>query len=146
MSIFNELLSELDASTRDTVLRALRTPEAVAALDENEVFVFGSNADGRHGAGAAAAAHKLFGAVWGEGQGLHGHSYAIDTMSGATALSEEVHTFLGFARERNDYLFLLTPIGTGIAGFTHEDVAPLFADAPANVILPQSFVDVLRDS
>lgn len=47
--------------------------------DGNTVFVFGSNPEGRHGAGAAKIARVHFGAVYGQGEGLQGHSYAIPT-------------------------------------------------------------------
>ena len=51
-------------------------------LEENEIFVFGSNASGYHGGGAAAYAMRKFGAIWGQGEGLQGKSYAIPTMEG----------------------------------------------------------------
>ena len=58
------------------------TPERITELKANEVFVFGSNLAGSHGGGAAALAFRKFGAVWGEGVGLQGQSYAIPTMQG----------------------------------------------------------------
>ena len=53
------------------------TPEMISELRENEIFVFGSNLAGAHGGGAARLAFRQFGAVWGEGVGLHGRTYAI---------------------------------------------------------------------
>ena len=58
------------------------TPERISELRENEIFVFGSNLAGAHGGGAARLAYNRFGAVWGEGVGLHGQTYAIPTMQG----------------------------------------------------------------
>ena len=58
------------------------TPERISELKENEIFVFGSNLAGAHGGGAARLAYNRFGAVWGEGVGLHGKTYAILTMQG----------------------------------------------------------------
>lgn len=116
------------------------TPTRVTALAPNEIFVFGSNASGEHGAGAARFAYDNFGAVWGEGHGLHGQTYGIDTMSGLDVLAREVAIFLEFAAQHPELTFLVTPIGTGIAGHRAQDVAPLFADAPPNVALPQAFV------
>lgn len=55
------------------------TPDRISELKENEIFVFGSNLAGVHG-GAARFAYERFGAVWGEGIGLHGQTYAIPTM------------------------------------------------------------------
>lgn len=111
----------------------------ITTLAPNEVFVFGSNASGHHGAGAAAQAQRDFGAVWGEGHGLHGNSYAIDTMSGLPTMASEIALFLDFAESRPDLVFLVTEIGCGIAGYTPAQVAPLFTREPANVRLPESF-------
>ena len=47
------------------------TPEAITELQENEVFVFGSNEGGLHAGGAANVAYHKFGACWGEGKGHH---------------------------------------------------------------------------
>jgi len=112
----------------------------ITTLQPGEIFVFGSNASGRHGAGAAAQAQRDFGAVWGEGHGLHGQSYAIDTMSGLEVMGREIDTFVEFAESRPDLTFLVTEIGCGIAGYTPADVAPLFPRVPLNVRLPESFV------
>ena len=60
------------------------TPKWVNELKENEVFVFGSNLKGMHGGGAARVAYDKFGAVWGQGVGMQGQSYAIPTMHGDT--------------------------------------------------------------
>jgi hypothetical protein len=115
------------------------TPEQIAELEPGQIFVFGSNAAGHHGGGAARTAHERFGAVWGQGDGLHGRSYAIDTMSGWDALEAAVARFLGFAASHPELTFLVTKIGTGIAGWPIARIASLFADHPANVVLPREF-------
>ena len=56
------------------------TPECINTLAPNEVFVFGSNLRGWHQGGAAKHAQRYFGAIWGQGVGLQGQSYAIPTM------------------------------------------------------------------
>jgi hypothetical protein len=112
----------------------------IERLEPGEVFVFGSNAAGLHGGGAARTALDKFGAVWGEGHGLHGQSYAIDTMSGLQILKAEVADFLTFAADHPELRFLVTEIGCGIAGYTPAQIAPLFADPSDNVVLPESFV------
>ena len=125
------------------------TPDMISELNENEIFVFGSNLGGFHGGGAARAALNRFGAVWGQGVGLQGHSYAIPTMHGGPdAIKPYVDEFIEFARQHPELKFLVTPIGCGIAGFTPRDIAPLFADAIGidNVILPKDFVMVLQAS
>lgn len=111
----------------------------ITHLEPGEIFVFGSNAAGAHGAGAARLAHERFGAVWGQGHGLAGQTYAIDTMSGLAEIERQVPEFLAFARDRPELTFLVTPIGCGIAGFTPAQIAPLFRDAPGNVRLPVEF-------
>ena len=111
----------------------------ITRLEPGEVFVFGSNPGGRHAGGAAATALEKFGAVWGQGHGLQGQSYAIDTMSGLATINDEVARFLEFAAEHPELRFLLTEIGCGIAGFTPAQIAPLFRGAPENIVLPERF-------
>lgn len=120
------------------------TPEVITVLEPGQVFVFGSNAEGQHVGGAARTAWREFGAVWGIGQGLQGRSYAIPTMGSFRQFEIAAEIFLLEARGRQDLRFLLTPVGCGIAGWTADVVAPLFAEAPANVWFPQSFVNVLE--
>jgi hypothetical protein len=111
----------------------------ITTLQPHEVFVFGSNTAGHHHAGAAATAYEKFGAVWGEGHGLHGQSYAIDTMSGLERIGDEVARFLEFAVEHPELRFLVTEIGCGIAAFTPLLIAPFFRGAPDNIVLPERF-------
>ncbi len=123
------------------------TPENITKLGEDEIFVFGSNLAGQHGGGAARVAYEKFGAVWGQGVGLQGQSYAIPTMQGGVeTIKPYVDDFIALAREWDQTTFLVTRIGCGIAGFTDEEIAPLFAEAMNlyNVVLPKSFVDILE--
>lgn len=122
------------------------TPERITELKPNEIFVFGSNLAGTHGGGAARLAYDRFGAIWGQGVGLQGHSYAIPTMHGGVeAIKPYVDEFIEFAFCHYEYIFLVTRIGCGIAGFKDEDIAPLFEDVLdwENVILPKEFVEIL---
>ena len=110
------------------------------------MFVFGSNLQGRHGSGAAGAAVRYFGAIWGQGVGMQGQCYAIPTMHGGVdVISPYVDDFIVYAKEHPELTFLVTRIGCGIAGFRDEQIAPLFAAALniPNIILPKSFVDIL---
>ena len=116
----------------------------VTDLDVDEIFVFGSNAGGAHGGGAARIAHDRFGAVWGEGHGLHGQSYAIDTMTDQSTMAAEIATFLEFAAAHPQLTFLVTELGCGIGPYQPSDVAPYFVVTPPNVALPESFVSVIR--
>ena len=122
------------------------TPERILELKGNEIFVFGSNLAGAHCGGAARLAYERFGAVWGEGVGLYGQTYAIPTMQGGVEpIKPYVDAFIRFAKEHNRLTFLVTRIGCGIAGFRDEEIAPLFMDAidVENIILPIEFVTCL---
>lgn len=117
------------------------TPPIVRHLEENEIFVFGSNANGYHGGGAAALAMHSFGAVWGQGEGLQGKSYAIPTMEGLEKLKEAVDRFTDFADQHQEMRFLVTMIGCGSAGYSPKKIAPLFKGCIylENVALPSGF-------
>ncbi len=126
------------------------SPKWINKLAEHEIFVFGSNLAGAHGAGAAKLAMN-WGAVWGKGVGLHGQTYAIPTMQGGIeTIKPYVDDFLTFAKSKPNLKFLVTEIGCGIAGFTVEEIAPLFKNAIdeniANVYLPESFYRVLEEN
>lgn len=124
------------------------TPDFISDLKENEIFVFGSNLDGAHGAGAARMAKEKFGAVWGQGSGLQGQSYGIPTMHGGIEeIKPYVDEFIDFARSRPELTFLVTRVGCGIAGFHDSEMAPLFvlaAETP-NIYLPESFWSILDE-
>ncbi len=124
------------------------SPKWIDKLEANEIFVFGSNLEGRHGGGAAAVAKK-WGAIWGQGVELQGQTYAIPTMQGGVeTIKPYVDEFLLFAKAHPELKFLVTEIGCGIAGFTVQEIAPLFKAALEenieNVYLPQRFHDVLN--
>ena len=122
------------------------TPENITHLDPDDVFVFGSNLAGMHGGGAAMQAFRHFGAEWGNGVGPQGQSYAIPTMQGGVeTIKPYVDDFIEYARECDQNTFYVTRIGCGIAGFTDEEIAPLFDEALDlyNVRLPESFVKII---
>lgn len=120
-------------------------PSVIYSLAPNEIFVFGSNALGMHHAGAARVAYNEFGAEWGNGEGLQGQSYSIPTMEGEHNTKLAIMRFTQYAREHPELKFLVTPVGCGIAGYTPEEIAPMFKDAAylENVYLPISFWKVL---
>lgn len=124
------------------------TPENITSLGEDEIFVFGSNLAGHHAGGAARTALERFGAIEGQGTGLQGQSYAIPTMQGGIeTIKPYVDEFLDLAYEWDQTTFYVTRIGCGIAGFTDEQIAPLFDRAldMYNVRLPESFVKIIRE-
>ena len=113
------------------------------------IFVFGSNLAGRHGAGAALYARKHHGAVYGQGEGWQGNSYAIPTKTTPSqtmpldVIRMYVEKFLAFASAHPEMDFQVTAIGCGLAGYTPKDIAPMFKGAPSNCHLPDEFKAVL---
>lgn len=123
------------------------TSNHITTLQPNEIFVFGSNLSGMHGGGAARLAYQKFGAIWGQGVGLQGQSYGIPTMQGGVdTIKPYVDEFIEFAKTHPQFKFLVTEIGCGIAGFSVEEIAPLFKQAieAENIYLPERFWLVLN--
>ena len=115
------------------------------------IFVFGSNESGVHGAGAAATAYKSKGARWGKSYGHHGDSFAIPTKDEyietmpIERVAQYVQGFLAYAKGHRKLKFQITAIGCGLAGFTHQEIAPLFKDAPANCFFDELWRPILGD-
>jgi len=126
------------------------TDSNITSLSGNEIFVFGSNESGRHGKGAAKTAIK-FGAIYGQAEGLQGRTYGIPTVNASISkplniekIAIYVDRFIQFAKSHPEYHFLVTEIGCGLAGLTHEQIAPLFKDCILeNVSLPKKFINIL---
>lgn len=119
--------------------------DPIMQLEPNEVFVFGSNTGGRHGAGAALQARLQWGAKWGVGEGLTGQCYAFPTLDGTNAGLEKLPIeAMSASRDRlydtcnqhTDKIFLLTKVGCGLAGYPEETMRGLFVNPPVNLILP----------
>jgi len=137
------------------------TPERLTTLPgSNYVFVFGSNLAGSHGAGAAKDAVTKFGAVYGIGVGHVGQSFAIPTKDfrglhgSKNVLSLQhikvyVDLFESYATHHPEYIFIVTKIGCGLAGYSSEDIAPLFRvtylKAP-NCIWPEDWVKIFNEN
>ena len=112
----------------------------IESLEPGEIFVFGSNANGAHGAGAAAMAVERFGAVWGQGDGLQGQSYGIDTMSGLRRSCGTASRASSTSPRGIPNCASSSPRSAAASRATRPDqVAPLFEGAPANVVLPERF-------
>lgn len=112
-----------------------------------EIFVFGSNLSGIHGAGAARYARENHGAIMGQGMGLQGSSYALPTKGVNISfmpladIGWHVAAFISFAKIRPDLTFRVTRVACGLAGFKDEQIAPLFKDALPlkNIRLPKGW-------
>lgn len=109
---------------------------------DGEVFVFGSNLRGAHGAGAAKDALELHGAITWVGRGRMGRCYALPTKDeyirtlALDRILAEVNVFLAYAVDRPDERFFLTRVGCGLAGYTDSQIAPMFVNASPNVRRP----------
>ena len=119
------------------------TPDKVERLSNCEIFVFGSNLEGRHMGGAARFAYEKFGAEWGVGDGPTGQCYAIPTMHGGLEdIRPYAEKFIAYAKAHPMNRFLLTRVGCGIAGFKDSDMAQLFEDAldVPNIAYPRQWL------
>ena len=98
----------------------------ITSLPECHYFVFGSNEAGRHGKGAALCAKKHFGAVYGQGHGEQGRSYAVATRDESLRslhlgeIRENVRVFLQHAINHQHKQFAVSRIGCGLAGYKDE--------------------------
>lgn len=104
----------------------------------NMIFVFGSNLAGVHGAGAARYAYERMGAEMGIGEGRTGNCYALPTKDHRIMslpmeeVIKHVELFIEHANAYPEFIFKVTRIGCGLAGFDDADIAPLFKAAPKN--------------
>lgn len=117
----------------------------IKQLEPNDVFVFGSNLAGRHGAGAAKWAVDNAGAIYGQGIGLQGQSYGIPTKDfnikpmPLSRILRFVNEFLEFARKHPEKRFLITRIGCGLAGYKDSEIGPMWKNVPRNCVMPKEW-------
>lgn len=135
------------------------TSECISVLQEDEIFVFGSNLLGHHMGGAARTARRIFNAEMGVAEGLTGCAYALPTLNedmrqvAPEALRASFRRLLLFALDHPMLTFYLTEVGCGIAGWSAEEVSALLWEAvrelseeayelramPANLVIPKLF-------
>lgn len=117
-----------------------------------DIFVFGSNLAGIHGKGAARFAYLNHGAIYGQGVGLQGYSYAIPTKDKSLKqlpldlIEVYIADLIKDAKIYPVFTFNVTEIGCGLAGYTPDEIAPLFKEAmdSPNIKLPARFLDILE--
>lgn len=141
------LRAELEAQANELRMTGRKFHPEGAFPQHGEVFVFGSNLAGRHGKGSALTALEKFGAKYGTGRGRQGQSYAIPTKDGRPGTPSlrdpkatlslddirwEVDNFVAYAQHHPDEQFFVVRLGCVLAGHSDADIAPLFANAPAN--------------
>lgn len=112
----------------------------ITKLNQNQIFVFGSNLAGRHGKGAALYARQHFHAQYGIGIGPTGQCYAIPTKDqhlkvlSLNIIRQYIIQFVEYAEQHPELEFLLTPIGTGLAGYSIQQLESILPTLPKNVI------------
>lgn len=115
-------------------------------LEKDVIFVFGSNCLGIHGTGSAKFAKEHYGARQGNGKGIQGHSYAIPTKASPSEslplefIRKYVEIFKDYARSNLSYTFQITKLGTGLANYSEDDIAPMFFNSPSNCLLPGTWL------
>ncbi len=113
------------------------------------IFVFGSNLAGVHGAGAALYALKYEGAIYGQGYGRQGNSFAIPTKDELiqtlplNTINEYVDGFIDYANNNPDEVFKITKIGCGLAGYRDIEIAPMFTGASLNCTFDHDWLPFL---
>lgn len=102
------------------------------------IFVFGSNPEGKHGAGSAKVALQKFGAKYGKGDGLHGQSYALITTEmrkdrpriTLEQITDNVRRLYEVAREMPDKRFMVAyrnqPNVRTLCGYTGSQMMKCF--------------------
>lgn len=125
----------------------------------NTIFVFGSNPEGRHEAGAAKIAKDKFGAKRGVGEGLTGNAYALPTKDlrikennslksiSPEQIIENIKKLYETARQNPDKQFKVAYRNTDKAslnGYTGLEMMDMFLIAgpiPVNMVFSKEWVD-----
>lgn len=162
--VFNKTqaeLSNVETSTDqiNNTYSSVNYYEGNITPDANTIFVFGSNPEGRHGAGAAKIAKEQFGAVYGQGEGLHGNSYALPTKdlrirkdNGLKSISEtqiikNIKKLYGVAKQNPNKQFKVAYRNTdktSLNGYTGLEMINMFIKAgqiPSNIIFSKEWID-----
>lgn len=154
--LYPDVLGDHDIVETKAKAMVVDTPPWEDEKPVRQIFVFGSNLAGRHGAGAAKEAKLNYGAIYGQGIGLQGDSYAIPTKDGRNGqdlklpeatlpldqIAVHVKNFIDFAWDNPCWVYNVQRIGCGLAGYKDEQIAPLFKGAPMNVNLPLGWREI----
>lgn len=139
------------------ILGSYYDPKQEYLLSEKFYFVAGSNLKGIHGAGAAKTAAKFFGAKFGVGEGFSGRSYLLPTKSDPytprrlSEVADSIKRFIDctdmntLSEPEDRHYFFVTAVGCGLAGFKHEEIAPLFKGS-INCWFPETWRPYLGDT
>ncbi len=134
--------------------------EGYITPSQDTIFVFGSNPEGRHGAGAAKTAREKFGAIYGQGEGLQGNAYALPTKDlrvkenkglrsiSAEQITENIRKMYDVAKQNPSKKFKVAYTNglneTTLNGYTGAEMIKMFKDAgpiPSNIIFSKNWID-----
>ena len=129
----------------------------VTYLHNNQIFVFGSNTQGRHGKGAALTARVKFGAIYGKPEGIQGKSFAIITKdltkkahpSRTTAqIISQINKLYEYATLHPDKEFIIAYkcCDHNLNAYSSHEMAKMFAsrDIPINIIFDKLFYELVK--
>jgi len=127
-------------------------------LENNQIFVFGSNTQGRHGKGSALFARQKFGAIYGQPKGLQGQSYAIVTKDlkkrkhpsiKSSDIIDQIKELYLFAKENSELEFVVAYSGTkeNLNGYSNQEMADMFSniEIPKNIIFEYEFYKLIKN-
>ena len=148
---YQQYLDNFEYSKPSTIQRKTYSG-MIQNLAPNQVFVFGSNTQGKHGKGAALTAKNKFGAIYGQAEGPQGQSYAIITKDltknthpsrTPEQIKEQIHNLYEYARENPDKEFLVAYSGNGtnLNAYSNQEMADMFGSEPIpnNIVFEQEF-------
>lgn len=140
----------------------------ITKLEPNQIFVFGSNTQGRHGKGAALWAKQHAGAIYGNSIGPQGQSFAIVTKNLKKQIHPSVHRDViisqieqlydyAIACPDKEFLIAYRKVFNGnnkirevinLNGYSVQEMADMFKEAanstiPSNIIFEEEFAKLI---
>jgi hypothetical protein len=161
----------LQSTLQPTTSGPVKTYEGtIESLQPNQIFVFGSNPEGRHGLGTAQLAKNKFGAKYGQGRGLQGQSYGLVTKNLTPGFTEpstgitypaageksvmpeqiidNIDELYQTALANPDKEFLVAyRVDKNLNGYTAQEMANMFSalPIPSNVVFNKEFAALLKN-
>ena len=130
----------------------------VKNLSKNQIFVFGSNTEGRYGAGTAKLCLNKYGVIWGQASGLQGKSYGLITTDlhkkrpsrTHQEIKDEIKKFYDFAiiHPELEFLVAYTAKGYNLCGYSSKQLASMFNsfNIPENIIFEDEFYKLMKNN
>lgn len=130
----------------------------IKSIKPYQIFVFGSNSDGRHGKGSALFARQKCGAIYGQAKGLQGNSYAIITKDltkyvhpsiSKEFIIEQIKELYEFAISEDglkyEFIVAYSGIKENLNGYSCQDMSDMFSTykIPNNFVFEENFYKLL---